>query len=383
VSSQVIVWDIETVPDLKGFAAAQGLQGKSDAEVRSELGNKFPKHIYHSIICIGALVAHRQNEHWQIDALGCPNISERTEKELIYSFVVKIAELSPQLVTFNGSSFDLPVLRYRAMVNGVSAPGLALRPYFNRYTEDAVDLCDVLSSFSPHTKASLHELCRVMGLPGKPEGLSGSDVEQCFSEGKIKEITDYCESDVVNTYRVWLRYELFRGRLSEEAFRASEENLHEFIRTRGNLKPHLADLITPPDIVQQSQAIDTISSPVSSTSYRAWSSPMRTYVAHIAGEAVLAFRAEDIEQAQEMIENHEGLRSDLTMLADENGKPLWDGVSAIDVWEATPAQHAEWEQSQDQAIGDGEIDLDAGDNPDEWTVYLITHPGKKKVQDSR
>jgi hypothetical protein len=60
---------------------------------------------------------------------------------LISSFVDRIAELSPQLVTFNGSSFDLPVLRYRAMVHGVAAPGLASRPYFNRYTEDAIDAC--------------------------------------------------------------------------------------------------------------------------------------------------------------------------------------------------------------------------------------------------
>jgi 3'-5' exonuclease len=371
MSPHVIVWDIETVPDLKGFAGAQRLQGKSDADVRVEMGNKFPKHIYHSIICIGALVAHRENEHWQVDALGCPNIGERTEKELIASFVARVAELSPQLVTFNGSSFDLPVLRYRAMVNGVSAPGLSSRPYFNRYTEDAVDLCDVLSSFSPHTKASLHELCRVMGLPGKPDGLDGSDVEQYFSEGRIKEIAEYCESDVVNTYRVWLRYELFRGRLTDESFRASEENLHEFIRMRGNVKPHLSDLITPSDIIQKSQGTDAMCSQVTS-----WSSPMSTYVAHIAGEAVLAFRAEDKEQAQEMVQNHEGLRSDLRVLVDGNGKPLWDGKSAIDVWEATPGQHAEWEQSRDQAISDGEIDLDAGDNPDEWTVYLITHPGK-------
>ena len=56
-------------------------------------------------------------------------------------------------VTFNGASFDLPVLRYRAMVCGVAAPGLALRPYFNRYTEDAIDLCDVLASFSSQNKA--------------------------------------------------------------------------------------------------------------------------------------------------------------------------------------------------------------------------------------
>jgi predicted PolB exonuclease-like 3'-5' exonuclease len=51
----VIVWDLETVPDLAGFAAANDLAGKSDAEIRAALGNKFPKHIYHTIVCIGAL----------------------------------------------------------------------------------------------------------------------------------------------------------------------------------------------------------------------------------------------------------------------------------------------------------------------------------------
>src|SRR6266478_2327554 len=145
----VIVWDLETVPDLGGFAAANDLVGKSDVEVREAIGDKFPKHIYHSIVCIGALIAHREPDHWAVDAVGAPHVGERTEKQLITAFCDKIAELSPQLVTFNGSSFDLPVLRYRAMIHGISAPGLSVRPYFHRYTDDAVDLCDVLSSFSP------------------------------------------------------------------------------------------------------------------------------------------------------------------------------------------------------------------------------------------
>jgi 3'-5' exonuclease len=146
-------------------------------------------------------------------------------------------------VTFNGSSFDLPVLRYRAMVHGVAAPGLTARAYFNRYTEDAVDLCDVLSSFSSQAKASLHELCRVMGLPGKPNWMTGAEVEKYYWDGHIREIAEYCESDVLNTYRVWLRYELFRGRLSDAEFQGSETNLVEFVKARENTKPHLNDLL--------------------------------------------------------------------------------------------------------------------------------------------
>ena len=89
--SSVIVWDIETVPDIKGFAAANGHSGKSDDEICAAMGDKFPKHIYHSIICIGALVAHQQDGRWMVDALGAPHVGERPEKELISAFVARIA----------------------------------------------------------------------------------------------------------------------------------------------------------------------------------------------------------------------------------------------------------------------------------------------------
>ena len=191
----VLVWDIETVPDLAGFAAANGHDGKTEDEIRAELGDKFPKHIYHSIICIGALIAHQESDCWVVEALGAPHVGERAEKELIMSFVDRIAELTPQLVTFNGSSFDLPVLRYRAMTHSIAALGLSARPYFNRYTEDAIDLCDVLSSFIARSQITLHELCRVMGLAGKPVGIDGAEVAQFYRDGRLREIADYCESD--------------------------------------------------------------------------------------------------------------------------------------------------------------------------------------------
>jgi predicted PolB exonuclease-like 3'-5' exonuclease len=128
------------------------------------------------------------------------------------------------MVTFNGCSFDLPVLRYRAMIHGISAPGLSNRAYYHRFTEDAVDLCDVLSSYSPGAKAKLDELSRIMGLDGKPAGMSGAEVETYFRAGRIREIADYCRSDVINTYRIWLRYELFRGKLTRAQFEMNERD---------------------------------------------------------------------------------------------------------------------------------------------------------------
>jgi Predicted 3'-5' exonuclease related to the exonuclease domain of PolB len=98
-----------------------GLGMAAEAVVRDALGSGFLKHPLYKIDCIGALVASRQPEGWRMDALGAPNVSERSEAELISSFAERVGQLRPQLITFNGHSFDLPVLRYRAMVNRISA----------------------------------------------------------------------------------------------------------------------------------------------------------------------------------------------------------------------------------------------------------------------
>ena len=226
--SDVMVWDLETIPDIGGFARANNLIDKSPDEIRTAIGDDFPKLIYHSIICIGALVAKRSQSGWEVQAVGAPHVGQRPEKELIESFVNKIAQISPQLVSYNGCGFDLPVLRYRAMIHKVFAPGMHNRAYYHRYTDDNVDLCDVLSSFSYGGKVKLDELSRIMGLPGKPDGIDGSQVEAYFNAGRIQEIADYCKSDVINTYRLWLRHELFRGRLDEAQFGFSDRDIQRF-----------------------------------------------------------------------------------------------------------------------------------------------------------
>jgi predicted PolB exonuclease-like 3'-5' exonuclease len=251
----VIVWDLETAPDLQAGARMLGMEGRPDEEVRAALGSGFPKHPLHKIVCIGALVAERRDtEGWQTQALGAPHIGQRTETELIRSFIERIGELRPQLITFNGHSFDLPVLRYRAMVNRVSASGLQVRPYFHRYYEDALDLCDVFGSYSPGARVKLDEICKIIGLPGKPSGVDGSEVEAMVNAGRIAEVAQYCESDVLNTYRLWLIYELFRGAITAEQLAFSETQAADFVRTRKADNPHLALSVSTSEAAEEAKS---------------------------------------------------------------------------------------------------------------------------------
>jgi predicted PolB exonuclease-like 3'-5' exonuclease len=244
MDEHVIVWDLETVPDLAAVARIHGLPVTETALIREALGEKFPKAILHPVICIGALIARRAPgpSPWEVIALGTPHIGERTEAELIAAFVARIAELQPRLVTFNGTGFDLPVLRYRAMLHRISAPGLACRPYFHRYRDDAVDLCDVLSSFGK-AGAKLHEISRMLGFAGKASGIDGGQVEQLVAQGRIVEVAAYCQEDVVNTYRIWLLHELFCGRLSMREYEASEEIMCRRGLTDGTLARPGADVV--------------------------------------------------------------------------------------------------------------------------------------------
>src|SRR5215471_11265167 len=91
----IIVWDLETVPDLAAAARLLDLPGAPEAEVREALGSDFPKHPLHKIACIGALVASRSAEGWRVEALGAPHIGERSEAQLIRDFIERIGQLRP------------------------------------------------------------------------------------------------------------------------------------------------------------------------------------------------------------------------------------------------------------------------------------------------
>jgi hypothetical protein len=140
------------------------------------------------------------------------------------------------------------------MVNRISAAGLQVRQYFHRYTEDALDLCDVLGSYVPGGKVKLDEVSKILGLAGKPEGVDGSRVEEMVLAGQIEEVARYCETDVLNTYRVWLTYELFRGAITDKQLAWSEGQIRDFVANRKVVNPHLCEALA---CVEDARSLNT------------------------------------------------------------------------------------------------------------------------------
>lgn len=243
MNSYAIIWDLETIVDCDAFKRMESQPELSDDEAREQHGEKFAKLPLHQIVCIGALVAQREDTGWSVAALGAPHTGQRSERDIIEAFVARISELRPQMVSFNGHGFDLPVLRYRTMLHQLAAPGLNCRSYFNRYSDDCLDLCDALSSFDARSKMSLDALCRIMGIAGKPSGIDGSKVGEYVAAGRIQEVADYCETDIVNTYLLFLRYELFRGHIDAAQHDRAVSDVRHHIRTKHDGKAHLATFL--------------------------------------------------------------------------------------------------------------------------------------------
>lgn len=222
----VFVFDIETVPDVSSARRLLNLQGESDEAVLDALlsitkettGSTFVKYHLQKIVAISAVL--RQGDNLKVWSLGT---EQSSEEELIQRFFAGIDKYKPTLVSWNGTGFDLPVLHYRALYHGVPANtywdtgeqdnSFKYNNYLNRYHMRHLDLMDTLAAYQSKAYARLDDIAKMLGFPGKM-GIDGSEVLSYFSRGDVKTIRDYCETDVLNTYLVYLRFQLMRGQLS-------------------------------------------------------------------------------------------------------------------------------------------------------------------------
>ncbi|WP_026185937.1 3'-5' exonuclease [Thioalkalivibrio thiocyanodenitrificans] len=225
----VMVFDIETVPDVEGGRRIHGFQGLSDEDTARALtqlrvqktGSEFLALHLHRIVAISVVLATRDRlAVWSLGEEDAP------EKELLARFFEGVERYTPTLVTWNGGGFDLPVIHYRALLHGISAPRywdtgdddreFRYNNYLSRYHWRHLDLMDVLAGFQMRANAPLDEVASLLGFPGKM-GMSGAKVWDAYLAGDIRGIRNYCETDVLNTYLVYLRFEHLRGRLTEQA----------------------------------------------------------------------------------------------------------------------------------------------------------------------
>jgi len=251
--SNVLVFDIETIPDLEGGRRIYDLQGLDDKDTasalfnirRQETGSEFLRLHLQRIVAISVVLRSPQNI--KVWTLGD---EDSTEKELIERFFDGLDRFSPQIVSWNGSGFDLPVLHYRALRHGVTAArywetgdndsSFRYNNYQSRYHSRHLDLMDVLAMYNNRAFAPLDQVATLLGFPGKM-GMSGGKVFDAFQDGNLKGIRDYCETDVLNTWLVYLRFQLMRGQLDTVGYEAELKLVRDYLAAEN--KPHFQQFI--------------------------------------------------------------------------------------------------------------------------------------------
>ena len=228
-----LVFDLETIPDIEGLRRLNGWgEDIEDVEVvtrafaarKEATGSDFlPLHLQ-KVAVVGCVF--RDDQGFRVKCLGS---ADDPEPALLSGFFKTIEKYTPKLISWNGSGFDLPVLHYRSLIHGVTAPRywdmgeddreFKYNNYLSRYHTRHLDLMDVLAKYNGRGNAPLDDLAKLCGFPGKL-GMDGSQVWKSWMEGRADEVRAYCETDVVNTWLVYCRFRLLRGELDQASYQS-------------------------------------------------------------------------------------------------------------------------------------------------------------------
>ncbi|MDQ6992150.1 MAG: 3'-5' exonuclease [Mariprofundus sp.] len=258
----VIIFDIETVVDAASARRVLHQPTLSDSEAREALSayflektegrNDFPRQPFHQVVAIsyGHLIREpgEQGQELVIRQLATGGAAESSEKELLEGFFQLIETRAPQLVSFNGRGFDIPVLKYRAMAHGLCSPrwfkeGDRWNSYDTRYSSNYhCDLLEIFSDYGASARCSMDEVAAVFNLPGKLE-TAGSQVRELFESKQIEAIRNYCETDVLTTMLLFLRHQRFSGALSAGAFERAMLGIRHYLESECEERSHLKEYL--------------------------------------------------------------------------------------------------------------------------------------------
>jgi predicted PolB exonuclease-like 3'-5' exonuclease len=226
-SAEYLVLDIETIPDTERWTAP-------------ESPAPFPPTWAHRIVVIGCLWLDHGYKLKRLgvvgDAEGGTGTPDQRERALLEDFSRFVGRARPVLVTYNGRSFDLPVIALRSLCHGVS-----LGWYYRernvryRYSEEGhLDLCDWLADHGATRSGSLDAVARLIGLPGKV-GVDGSQVEGLYRAGQLAAIQRYCLADVAQTALLFLRFRLLQGMIDNHQYQGATRALLDALAADGRV----------------------------------------------------------------------------------------------------------------------------------------------------
>lgn len=262
----LFIFDIETVPDVAVGRNLLGLDSSvSDEEVVQKLKqyhlditdnkNDFLRQPFWKVVTISFVEAEIKQEpsggeSYILKEIRSGGTLDSTEEELLKGFFTKLSRSPSRLVSFNGRTFDIPVLKYRAMRYGIQAKWLHSKAdkwnnYSSRYSLDwNCDLLEAFSDFGASAKVKMKEVCALLNIPGKLD-VDGSQVSDLVAQGKLQEVRDYCELDVINTYLLYLHYMHHTGILSTNNFEDAQIALEQYLdaspKEKGNFKLFLEE----------------------------------------------------------------------------------------------------------------------------------------------
>ena len=243
-SDPILVFDIETIADTDAARRIYPqLADLNDADTLSaltairtqEAGHDFMRLPLQRIVCISALYV--KDGKLTLFSLTADKFSE---KDILAKFFRAFSDLEklPQLISWNGSGFDIPVLIYRAMQYDLSAPWLfeegdriknmRFNNYVNRFQTKHLDLMDRFSQYGASRREAMDVVASLYGLPGKTD-VDGSMVGGLVSNGDWQTLSIYCESDVMNTWLIYLRWLRLTGKLSSQDFNAWQQQSYDYL----------------------------------------------------------------------------------------------------------------------------------------------------------
>lgn len=233
----ICIFDCESIPDTDLIRKTLAFEGE-DLEVnlkalgwqKEQSGSEFLSLPYHKIVSICAVISDHYGKFIKVNKIDGEN-----EKEMIHNFFAFIEKYEPKLVSFNGKNYDMPLLVLRALKYNIKAANYldTQSDKWNNYKTRFSELkhCDLFESFGSTRGLKLDTICAMADLPGKYD-VHGDEVMKLYYEDKIEKIHEYCESDVLNTYMLFLKYELIKGNVSDEDYAYFLNSMSEFLKAK-------------------------------------------------------------------------------------------------------------------------------------------------------